>query len=494
MDLDVLLAEFRKGRRAGLGFADDKKTKLMSKSDRLCVRRLQDTQIDREVAEIRKMEAVCPLPKIVHSLIRGELRLPRMRVLLNEMEGKKEGHNLCGDCWVWVEKKRLKQHKGSKKHMVAAGDMSAKECESHNWLLTLKEGSTDKYILAGKLYRNVKEEACPLQSFVVAREFGVAGRSTHLHVYLAYHTKVVREEVQNMIYNVMWASIMFNVPADVAVVKMPAKHFVENQTTIHTEIVRSVNATLKYITKEDYAPCYMNVDGDLFHWNFKIHQIILQSEDLDPFSYHFLSLPMQYQKVLGMRHSQYWNSLLAVEDQEIATKHMSSLRLKFMNIIGKLKEKGVFLYGPPGTGKTVMALAYSGDCYTFNADTKFPFTSHTRERNLLFDDVRPDDVLRHRQSLLQLTGGYRCPVEIKGGRIHSIRLKGKCFITSNYDIFNDSQLGKGEWRRRFAYIQVLHESIKLLKGTRMVHGLEQVSDIPPMPCTTYQTGRFHVSI
>jgi len=113
---------------------------------------------------------------------------------------------------------------------------------------------------------------------------------------------------------------------------------------------------------------------------------------------------------------------------------------------------------------------------------------------MMFDDVKPGEVLRHRQSILQLTGGYRCPVEVKGGRIHSIRLKGKLFVTSNYDLYHHGQLGKGEWHRRFAYIQVLQDDIRLLKGTRLYHGLERVSDMPPLPCTTYQTGRVNVSI
>jgi len=113
----------------------------------MCVRRMQDAQIDREVAMIRDMGPACTLPKVLGSLMRGELSMPRLRVLMEESEAKLRTDSLCRDCWVWVQRDKINRHRTSKTHKVNAGELSKQEVESMNWLLTLHE-TTDKYMLA----------------------------------------------------------------------------------------------------------------------------------------------------------------------------------------------------------------------------------------------------------------------------------------------------------------------------------------------------------
>ena len=381
-------------------------------------------------------------------------------------------HN-CKDCdKQFMTLSALNKHNTTKKHKLKiagaiAGTSASvdKTVKSSAFSVTLscRGFGSYKYALGRKLADNIM-----IEQFVVAYETTTNEQysynkrqihNNHMHLYLKLthdSEKMSYGEVTDLFRNIRiqtlpnWrgatrSGCPYVRKERYRLTKVFAK------TSVRTEGVHSLKPYLAYITKEDSQAVHYNVDIDNFNWNWKIDHYIQYAPVILPTAQLVRDLPPVFKQKLADRHAHYWG----LESKRLATE--VALRFASPQILADLSNTtslGVIIAGTPGTCKTSSAIAFCSGCfYSFKSTSSFPMTNYAGELHILWDDATVDQITgKHRQLLLNLTGGYLATIEVKGGRIYDMKLPkgGKVIITTNDLLTKDNW--PPEFKRRFTSI------------------------------------------
>ncbi len=207
---------------------------------------------------------------------------------------------------------------------------------------------------------------------------------------------------------------------------------------------------IKYCSKEDWSPCVFGIDRDALNINWKLAQIVTKQEVLDPLSYSVRCVPPNFMRKLIDMHTAYWSRSISFMDYELACLYKNNMLVAEIKRLFALNDKkGLWVHGIAGTGKTASCIYLMEEYYSFHVKSNFPMSSFSGEKNLYIDDGDRDSYYKHREFILQATGGFSASYEIKGGRTLKFRLKGKLIITSNCDPPNEP-----EFLRRFHVVHL----------------------------------------
>jgi hypothetical protein len=208
---------------------------------------------------------------------------------------------------------------------------------------------------------------------------------------------------------------------------------------------KSSRSTIKYCSKEDLDIRIKNVDREHLHINWKLgHASKLKtlSEDL----YVVRAIPPNYRIKLHDLHDVVWRERFCDLDKMNALEHASFNSQTLCDILNSPK-KGIWIYGETGTGKTsaVMTCVDSPFCRFLGDCTRFPLNNYNGEKDIVYEECAEKGYEKHRELILQLTGGF-CAVSDRKNNTHfTIKMEGKLYITSNFQPPTES-----EFLRRFA--------------------------------------------
>jgi hypothetical protein len=208
---------------------------------------------------------------------------------------------------------------------------------------------------------------------------------------------------------------------------------------------KSVKNTIKYCSKEDLEARMKNIDREHLHINWKIGHAANKktlSEDI----YVVRAIPPNYRVKLQHMHDVVWREHYCDADKMHALEH-ATLNSQTLCDILNTDKKGIWIYGETGTGKTsaVMTCVDSPFCRFLGDSVRFPLNNYNGEKDIIFEECALHGYDKHRELILQLTGGFCAVGDRKNNTHFTLKLDGKLYITSNFEPPTEA-----EFLRRFA--------------------------------------------
>ena len=194
---------------------------------------------------------------------------------------------------------------------------------------------------------------------------------------------------------------------------------------------RNVDNSIRYVSKEDMRCVVYNIDKEKLHVNWRINDIIENNEHLNYLDYKVRSIPLCNRKQLVDEHTQYWNEMQLLKEEEEVDEQFVNERV--LTEINNSAKKGVWLWGRSGTGKTTTILKAASKPYcAFHAKSdNFPLSGYAGERDIVLADADVLDFYKHRTLILQLTHNFTASYDVKFHSCKKLRLRGKFLVSSN---------------------------------------------------------------
>lgn len=204
------------------------------------------------------------------------------------------------------------------------------------------------------------------------------------------------------------------------------------------ELAKSAKTVMRYITKEDYKAHVHQVDKECLNNNYIMFGFAKNSERIHPGQYAYFRWNQQCQRNKYVEiHDWYWKEKRKAENLK---KAMKLVNMDILKLCRECQEKGLYLYGSSGTGKSTLAFAISGgDYYMIVEDKKFAFNTWYGEQYLLFEDFTPEQLMRFRLNINQLTDMFGFTTSERKCNSHVVVSCKKLIVTSNFPPPTESQ-------------------------------------------------------
>ena len=301
--------------------------------------------------------------------------------------------------------------------------------------------------------------------FVIANEAGILGTYHHGHcvVELKPLNRVPVESCALVLTNLpdtITYATTTNPTTTISVNKVRQYMLSRNRFLTDCKAIRSLAASVKYITKEDMSALAKGIPIEYFRPDWQSWQIAKRFRHLDNATYQVRLWNTKFNLTkFNTLHSNYWNSHLIAEKLNQSKPYINKPLLDMLSP----SKKGIIIYGSPGLGKTTTVLHYTKGKAFRMRDAKhcgqFCFSDFSNEDFIWMDDWRKEDIENHQSMLKQLTDDLGIYTgERKGGSQFYVHTR-KVIITTNDDPAEFIHLIKG-LNRRFDCLELSNLGVR----------------------------------
>lgn len=263
------------------------------------------------------------------------------------------------------------------------------------------------------------------EALLVAKE-AHGGGGYHFHIFLRlYHKRRVVELREDVLANLSGGDPSSMGPA-----------------SLHLDTLRNGKHWIKYCTKEDTDPLYINIDEGLFHQSWKIYDFIRNNEifdSLQPFCRQNPSLI----NIMRRQHQQYWDKVHSqrFEKQVIQSTFKPNYEITWVREVTDLlatpTPKHLYIFGPTGTGKTTLInnllLIHKSHIQVPCSKSPFEWSQVDSSVKLIIAaDAPPNYVTAHREMILKLCDNQLVSINEKCAPLKRVHFSGSLVIISNY--------------------------------------------------------------